>query len=75
MSARELTPAELEALQGRFDQLTAELKAFAEPGFNHFHLLEAAFRLRIPVSPVASPTRLRLGTGTHARLMHSSRDR
>lgn len=72
LSAQDLTAAEQTVVQDRFSQLIAELKAYAEPGFNHFHLLEAAFRLRLPMSPAASPVRVRLGTGIHSRLMQSS---
>lgn len=64
--------ADMQAANERVAQTLADLRPFAEPGVNQFHLLQAAFRLGMPVTRLAG-RKLRLGTGVHMRLMESSK--
>ncbi|MDO8419069.1 MAG: acetate--CoA ligase family protein [Rubrivivax sp.] len=66
-----LDASDSDALRAEFAQLADELKPHADPGFNRFHVLQAAFRLGVPVSLLAGRA-YRFGVGIRARVMESS---
>lgn len=51
--------------------LLEQLRAHAEPGYNQLHLLQAAYRQGVCVTPLGRRL-LRLGTGARAHLMDST---
>lgn len=61
----------LEELRARREDVLDQLRPFASTGVNAFCILQAAYRLRIPVSQFDRHV-LQLGTGRHARWMNSS---
>ena len=66
---KEAPPAD--AVAKTYARLSDSLKPLAAPGFNHLHLLDAAFRLRVPVTAIDS-SKIRLGTGSRAHVVEST---
>ena len=63
--------ATLDALAAEAAALLPQLKLGAERGFNTYPLLLAAYRLDVPVRKLSGRI-VRLGLGTHARMLESS---
>ena len=59
------------AFAADFSRLAESLKPYAAPGFNRLHLIDAAFRLDVPVHVIDGQL-IRLGQGARSRLVEST---
>lgn len=65
------TAAQQGPVEASLQQLLDRLRAYAEPGYNQLHLLQAAYRRGVCVTPLGKRL-LRLGTGARSHLMDST---